>query len=235
MNNPTICVIGSCRVYSPTSLVIDEFPFTLGQGNTEWFTHSTRDVKQKLKILDKSIILDEKIVPLVINDMKKYFPDAHKNDFFKSIDYFVIEICSIQSNNYKGIELQQWCVRNLEEASSQANNEILSNLNRVHLTKDDILVDLEYIYSYLNRKPILLVSHNMLTKPDGALPKPRAIIRGALEEFCRGKSNVCMFDPTPHILEFGIESAMKDPAHYHKIFEPMIGRAILDKLITIDN
>lgn len=229
MSIKSIFVIGSCRVYSPISRAIDNNEFKLAHGKTEWFTHSTRDIIQKLKILDKKIELNQKMVPLVINDLKKYHPETHSNGFFDAADCFVIEVCSIQSNNYLGIELQQWCVRDLQKKDEY----ILSSLVSSHLTKDEILIDLDAIYSYLNQKPMLLVSHNMLKKPDGTIPKPRPIIMAALEEFCRSKHNVVMFDPTPYIIDFGIDNAMKDPAHYNKDFEPVIGKAILNHLSMI--
>lgn len=226
MSIKSVCVIGSCRVYSPISKAINNYELELSHGKTEWFTHSTRDIIQKLKILDKKMEINKEILPLVINDLKKYHPETHRNGFFDSADCFVIEVCSIQSNNYLGTELQQWCVRDLQEKDQY----ILSSLASSHLTKDEILIDLDAIYSYLNKKPMLLVSHNMLKKPDGTIPKPRPIIRAALEEFCRNKNNVAMFDPTTEIIDFGIDDAMKDPAHYNKDFEPVIGKAILSQL-----
>lgn len=233
MNIKSVCVIGSCRVYSPVSLAIDNYRFETSHGKTDWFTHSTRDIIQKLKILDGKIKLDEMMIPLVINDLKKFHPATHNTGFFDNTDCFVIEVCSIQSNNYAGIELQQWCVRDIQVDGEKSDANIFSGLIRFHLTKENILADLESIYSYLNCKPILLVSHNMLKRPDGTIPKPRPIIMEALKTFASSKNNVSVFDPTPYIIDFGVEHAMKDPAHYKKEFEAVIGKAILNQLSTI--
>lgn len=68
MKYDSVVVIGSCRVYTPTSRAIGDYKLRLNHGKTEWFTHSTRDIIQKIKILDGKIEIDEKLVPLVIND-----------------------------------------------------------------------------------------------------------------------------------------------------------------------
>lgn len=232
MSPKHISVIGSCRVYTPLNKVIESSSFKLCHGKTEWFTHSTRDIIQKIKIVTAEMILEPEMIPFVINDLKKFNPQIHKSGFYESADLHVIEVCSIQSNRFSNLELQQWCVRDLKETPGD-NENIISELKSSLMTKTEILNDLEIIYSLLKCKPILFVSHNMLPKPDGTIPKPRPIIKDALETFSDRKSNVYFFDPTSHIIEYGIEKAMKDPAHYTKDFEPILGAAIIEKLLSI--
>ena len=233
MKKGLISVIGSCRVYTPLNKITDSCPFQLNHGQTEWFTHSTRDVIQKIKIVNTDIALPDSFIPLVINDNKKYNPGTHKENFYKGTDCYIIEISSIQTNRYAEFELQQWCLRDLK-LNPEGNEHIISNLMSTHMTEDEILKDLETIYNLLGKSPILFVSHNMLPKPDGTLPKPRPIIKRALEIFSTQNQDVLFFDPSPTILAYGVDRAMKDPAHYTKEFEPVIGQAIIDKLLTFD-
>lgn len=233
MNEGLISVIGSCRVFSPLHKVINSYPFKFNHGKTEWFTHSTRDVIQKIKIVNADIEVPDTMVSMIINDLKKYNPDSHKPNFYGETDCFVIEICSIQTNLLNNFELQQWCVRNLK-INQEENANILDKLISTQMTEEEIIKDLETIYDLLGCRPLLLVSHNMLTMQDGTLPKSRSIIRRSLESFSNQKQNVYLFDPTPFIFDYGVDRAMKDTAHYTKEFEPIIGQAIAEKLLSID-
>jgi hypothetical protein len=230
LNELKVSVLGSCRVYSPVTKAIDGKNFRSGHDKTEWFTHSTKDVIQKILILNNKITLPESYVPLVINDQRRYFPDIHRSNFFSDTNVFVIEISSIQSNNLNGYELQQWCVRDLKNSVDDECKKIANSVETKIMSLEEIIFDLNVIYDLLERRPIVLVSHNLLKKPDGSIPKPRPVIKKALEEFALNKTNVSVFDPTEVILKNGFDSAMKDVAHYKSEFEPVIGNEILRKV-----
>ena len=226
MSDIKLSVIGSCRVYSPIERSVDD-SFEIVHGKTNWFTHSTRDVIQKIKVLNNSFKIPEKYVPLVINDVSRYFPEFHREGFFNNTDVFIIEISSIQSNRYNGYELQQWCLRDIKDSSNDFDIEVAANAETTIMTYEEIYDDLGLIYTMLSRKPIIFVSHNLLERPDGSVPKPRPIIQKALSDFSLNNENVFYFDPTEVILEHGVSSSMKDLAHYNKEFELVMGNEIL--------
>lgn len=229
MNDINLSVIGSCRVYSPIERGLND-NFKIAHGKTNWFTHSTRDVIQKIKVLNNYLEIPEEYVPLVINDVSRYFPEFHREDFFIDTDVFVIEISSIQSNYYNGYELQQWCLRDVKESSNDFHVEVANNAKTMIMTYEDIYHDLELINAMLLRRPIIFVSHNLLKRPDGSVPKPRPIIQKALSDFSLNHDNAFYFDPTEVILEHGVDSSMKDLAHYNKEFELVIGDEIFKSI-----
>lgn len=226
MSDIKLSVIGSCRVYSPIERSVHD-NLKIAHGKTNWFTHSTRDVIQKIKVLNNSIKIPEEYVPLVINDVSRYFPEFHRENFFEDTDVFIIEISSIQSNYFNGYELQQWCLRDIKDSSNAFDVEVADGARTKIMTYEEIYNDLGVIYTMLSRKPIIFVSHNLLERPDGSIPKPRPIIRKALSDFSLNNDNVFYFDPTEVILEHGVSSSMKDLAHYNKEFELVIGNEIL--------
>lgn len=231
----SLCVIGSCRVYTPMSKV-DNKNLSVAHGETEWFTHSSKDVIQKIIILNRLLELDDSIINLVVNNISQYNESYHKPGFFDDVDLFVIEISSLQSNFYKGFELQQWCVRNyIKNPEAFTNTSSGMNLDIVTRTLNEfeVSMDLRTIYQLLGRKPILFVSHNLLPMPNGKPHPSRVKILETLTAFSENFDNVSVFDPTPLILDYGIDFAMKDSTHYSKEFEPIIGEAIVNKLLNI--
>ncbi len=106
----------------------------------------------------------------------------------------------------------------LQKGIKKMNGKILSPLVRSDPIKEEILIDIEIIYPYLNLKPMLFVTQSVLKKPDGTISKP-----SPRKVFPQQKSNDFVFDPAPYIIDFGIAQAMKDPARYNKEFERVIG------------
>ncbi|GGC52480.1 hypothetical protein GCM10010994_09410 [Chelatococcus reniformis] len=46
----TVSAIGSCRVFTPLNLVRRRKEILTGHASAEWYTHSTKDVLQKIDI-----------------------------------------------------------------------------------------------------------------------------------------------------------------------------------------
>lgn len=221
-----VSVIGSCRVYTPIERARASGLIEIGHEGSDWFTHSTKDTLQKIEIVNRRALLAEDMIPLVINERKKYKIERYRSNFYEGTDVFLIEICSIKLFKLHQLYLQQWCVRDaLQREEGDRIRQLAAAAERSLMTSADIAQDLSEIRAKLGA-PVLFVTHNRLPKPTGEVPAERLRILSAMEHGVPGH----YFDPTDSIRHYGIEKAMKDPAHYTADFEAFLGVRIVEHL-----
>jgi hypothetical protein len=218
-----VSAIGSCRVYAPLQCAKDRRLIELGHDGVEWLTHSSRDVLQKVAIVNREKTLTKEHVALLISEVRKFRPEVHRSGFYRDTEVFVIEICSIKLIQLGELYLQQWCVKAaLEEEASSRVRQLAEQARTTLMTENDIRADLLSIHARL-KKPIVFVLHNLLKKDDGTIPKERLIIRRAFKAAASEIPGFTSFDPTDAILEYGPAKAMKDRAHYTPAFDDFLG------------
>jgi hypothetical protein len=256
MSDLIISAIGSCRVFSPLRCAQIDHGFKIGHGMSEWFTHSTKDVIQKIGVLNGVINIPPELVPLVCSDLTQYAPNEHRFDFFSGTDCFIIEICSVISNNIQGVELQQWRITNLKllhksdikaydhrtvqiknylELKDIDSKAVLPKIETNILNANEIITDLKTIHSALDKRPIVFVSHNLLKRSNGEVPEARLTIYEALSTYAKQTPNVLHFDPTVDIYDFGVDDAMTDINHYTNAFDKYIGSSFYRSAIRLIN
>lgn len=229
-----VSVIGSCRVYTPSNYFVESSNVELGHSHSDWFTHSTPEVIQKIRILNNELPLDKNLVPLIVRDYKKkYKPHAHKVDFFKKTDIFIVEISSVRSIKFNGYYLQQICFKEAKLSNDKVLHSFLDSVNIINMSETDMYHDLAIIHSLLGNKPMLLVTHNLLKKPDDTIAEERLNIKSALSKYADENMNVICYDPTEDILKYGLDFSMVDHNHYSKEFEKVMASAFLSRVYSL--
>ena len=112
----TVSVFGSCRVFTPVNKLARRGLIQTAHRGIEWYTHTTRDALQKLKIVRNQLVIEAEDVPLVAEThAKKWLPENHRKDVFDRTELFVIEACSRKIFARNGIYYQQWCYQEAEK------------------------------------------------------------------------------------------------------------------------
>jgi len=221
----TLSVIGSCRVFTPINRLARRGITHTAHGGAEWYTHSTRDVLQKIKIVRNQLIPSEADVPMIVETYpQKWQPSNHHPDFFKGTDVFIVEICSRKIFSKNGIYFQQWCAQgalNNQGNDATATSQTESMITRVQ-AQIEVRKDLKLICDRLN-KPVIFVGHINTKMTDGNPFPERVIIHNLLRDFCNEDARATFFDPTVYIKEFGEEVALVDSGHYRPEFNDVIG------------
>lgn len=227
----TAAVLGSCRVHTPIRLLARDRIRTDHEG-AEWYTHSTRDALQKLKIVRRQVDVPAEVVPLVVEShAQKWHPEKHHPDFYRRADVFVVEICSRKVATFAGVYYQQWptqMVLREPERYPELVAYVEGATHRVQ-SRGELLGDLKLICDRLGG-PVLFVPHINVKMTNGEPFPERTIIRDALEEFCRSDGRASLFDPTPVVAEYGEAQALVDSGHYREEFFPVLADKMLSAL-----
>lgn len=229
----TAAVLGSCRVHTPIRLLARDRIRTDHEG-AEWYTHSTRDALQKLKIVRRQLDLPEKVVPLVVEShAQKWNPGKHHPNFYGRADVFVVEICSRKIAANEGIYYQQWPTQMVVREPERYPELVACVEGATHRiqSREELLGDLNRICDRLGR-PVLFVPHLNVKMTNGQPFPERTIIRDALEEFCRSDERASLFDPTAIVAEYGEAQALVDSGHYREEFYPLLADRIFSALST---
>ena len=225
----SIAGIGSCRVYTPLKILSDGSECNLIHAGNDFYTHSTRDAIQKIGHLTARTEISSELIPLVINDMKRYDSSLRRENYYEDADIVLLEVCSIKSNQLDGVELQQWCVRDAKLGKKGERADKLARVCDLHvMSESEIIDDLNVIHNLVNKKPLLIVTHNLLELPDGSIPSARITIKNAVQEFCENTENASFVDPTVLIKKYGVDNAMLDPGHYLPEFEPVVANFFME-------
>lgn len=229
----TAAVLGSCRVHTPIRLLARDRIRTDHEG-AEWYTHSTRDALQKLKIVRCQVDLPPEVVPLVVESHEqKWHPGKHHPNFYGLADVFVVEICSRKVATNEGIYYQQWPTQMVlrEPERHPALVAYVEGATHRIQSRGELLGDLKLICDRLGR-PVLFVPHLNVKMSNGQPFSERTIIRDVLEEFCRSDARASLFDPTAIVAEYGEAQALVDSGHYREEFYPLLADRMFSALNT---
>ncbi|WP_423066891.1 hypothetical protein [Devosia sp. CN2-171] len=229
----TAAVLGSCRVHTPVRMLARDRIRTDHEG-AEWYTHSTRDALQKLKIVRRQLDLPAKVVPLVVEShAQKWNPARHHPTFYGRADVFVVEICSRKIATNDGIYYQQWPTQMVvrePERYPELVGYVEGATQRIQ-SREELLGDLKLICDRLGR-PVLFVPHLNVKMSNGQPFPERTIIRDTLEQFCRSDRRASLFDPTAIVAEHGEAQALVDSGHYREEFYPVLADRMFSALST---
>ena len=223
-NNLIVSAIGSCRIFEPIHMTHTQ---TDHQYAT-WYTHYTKEIIQKIKIARKELIIPINFENLILQTGTLCNDKFHENFYSKS-DFFIIEISSIKKFKYKDFYCNQWSIRDILK-DNKYDNELYKiaefTKNNMELqTKEEILEDLNTIYTLLNKK-IIFVNHFNIPKDDGSFFEERLLIHNTLKEYCDNK-NTFLFDPTEIINKYSLEETIIDSGHYTPDFKKIIGKELI--------
>jgi len=255
---PTVTVFGSCRVHAPCSMLHKSDAVELFQSNIFGFVHYTSEVIQQFELITGARPVPPRLRPF-LNIPDHWRAPEHRDvasfhEQFRATDVFVVEVSSIRKLLFKAFYLQinrtrellvsdddtqkNWwtpLVRHGENRSaeyklstaSDLQKEIVLNLQVKDQTFDDILFDMKRIKRFL-RKPVLFVSHFNTDYQGKSVPQRKLIVDAieavAVEAGCHA------FDPTPDVLDAGLESSIKDLGHYKPEFEARIAERLEEEI-----
>lgn len=250
-HRPIVAALGSCRVTRPLARLESRGLIRTIHRDAAWYTHSTRDALQKLDIVCGRRVLDDREIDLVVHGRDKWQPAAHRPDFFAAADCFVVEISSLKTVEYGGLEIQQWCLRDLVQGlgASLADlmallalpparrpasgiaamppglvQDIAAKARAGKQSASDCIADLGRLQARLG-KPAVYVPHlNVRTEAGRMLPDRLRLVR-ALRQFCARRGQA-FFDPAPLIAAAGQAAALQDIDHYRPEFEIAVGEAL---------
>lgn len=248
---PRVAGIGSCRIMTPIGIIERQGSLKVCHNDALWYTHSTRDILQKIRVVTGEVTLKDEEVPFVVDGIHKYRPNKHRPNIFSAVDCFVVEVSTVKNLNYHGLEIHQWCLRDLllkEGISVEAVTKLLQlrpderdlsflpsglpgMLRSViaeavasRQTEASLRADLACIVKALNA-PLLLVPHLNLPGAGDQLIPERVFLSEVLERFS-ADHGTGFFDPAPHIKEFGVAAALQDLGHYSPAGEKMIAEKL---------
>lgn len=255
---PTVTVFGSCRVHAPCSMLHKSAAVELFQSNIFGFVHYTSEVIQQFELITGARPAPPRLRPF-LNIPDHWRAPEHRDvasfhEQFRATDVFVVEVSSIRKLLFKALYLQinrarellvpdddtqkNWwtpLVRHGENRSaeyklstaSDLQKEIVLNLKVKDQTFEDILFDMKRIKRFL-RKPVLFVSHFNTDYQGKSVPQRKLIVDAieavAVEAGCRA------FDPTPDVLDAGLENSIQDLGHYKPEFEARIAERLQEEI-----
>ncbi|WP_149535754.1 GT-D fold domain-containing protein [Siccirubricoccus phaeus] len=255
---PTITVFGSCRVHTPCSILHQRKAAEMHQGNIFGFAHYTSEIFQQFELITGSRPVPSRLRPFLNIPDNWRVPEhndiADFHDQFATTDLFVVEVSSIRKLLFKSVYLQinrtrellvsddktqkNWWLplvrhgRNIMsqynfESANDVQREVVNNLKVEDQSFEEILSDIKRIRRFL-RKPVLFVSHFNTDYQGKSVPQRRLIIEAmeaaAVEAGCNA------FDPTPYVLNAGLENSIQDLGHYKPAFEICIAERLQEAM-----
>lgn len=254
---PRVAGIGSCRICTPLMHIERGGSIKIGHNDAAWYTHTTKDILQKLSIVTGEGGLPVEHVPLIVDGLHKYRPDKHRPDIFANVRCFVVEVSSIKTHSYRGLEVHQWCLRdmliregvslNLASRALQFQpaerdlsflgpqvspllRSVLKELRTARQNSQEILRDLRLIADRLQQTLVLVPPFN-IPGNDGELLPERVLLAETLEQFCK-ESGAIFFNPAQHIMSLGAKNAVIDLGHYSEQGEKLIAGKLFDAIKT---
>lgn len=256
--NPTISVIGSCRIHNPIIRLMKEGIVETNNHLINDFCHTPREALQKIRVANKKLDIPSPLHPLVFG---RDFDSSQRADFSKS-DIFFIEFSSIRRLCIDNIELQlnfltehivkpynidDW----LSELSRSARHkphgkkvkryctqnvasETARMVNNIHMTfESDLIIKemMDKISQYL-KKPIVFVGHFNIEKEDGNLVSDRNRLNTCMKLHAKERG-YHFFDPTHLISLYGKNNCLRDNNHWKTSFEIVAGHYLYQNYISV--
>ena len=245
---PIVGAFGSCRIMGPLNRLQRTKKIVTRYKNIDWYTHSARDALQKMEIVTGRRTLADHEVPLVAHGADRWHPETHHAGIFNDVTCFVVEISSLKLTSYRGLEIQQWCLRDIllgQGIHVGQFNKVLGiptgerNLDFLPNTTSDLVRDIAAcaisikqsatdLYEDLHRicvvaeRPVIFVSHINVEGSSGTLLDERVLISEVVHDFCDSRG-LAFVDPTVHVLAYGRDGALVDLSHYKSDFETIMG------------
>lgn len=252
---PRVVGVGSCRVCTPLAHIERSGRIKIGHNDAGWYTHTTKDILQKLSVVTGERTLPSEQVPLIVDGLHKYHPDKHRPEIFANVRCFVVEVSSIKTRSFRGLEVHQWCLRNmliqegvpphladqalqlppaerdlsfLGPQVSPLLRSVLQETRSARQTAQEVLRDLTIIADRL-QQPLVIVPPFNIPGGNGALLPERVLLTETLEHFCK-KAGAVFFNPAQHIMTLGINAAVTDLGHYSEQGEKFIANKLFDTM-----
>jgi hypothetical protein len=254
---PTVTVFGCCRVITPSQMLADAGTIKLNQKNIFGFTHYAAEVKQQIDIITGAKQPPTRLRPYMNIREEWKFPAAGSlesfHESFKDTDVFVLEVSSIRKIIFKAFFLQINRTRELlgvneKTAASwwdpmmrfQVNDtskipaelegvprEVAETIRIEEQSTDSIYKEIRELVVFL-KKPVVLVSHFNTDYKGAPIPQRTKIIR-AMERL-QEEGMATLFDPTAHVLDMGVPTALMDLAHYKPAFQTRVAECLTDNI-----
>jgi hypothetical protein len=255
---PTVAAIGTCRVFLPLSYLELNNRIVPIRDPVRWYTHSIPEAIQKIRIIKGEMAIPSRLVPLVAYEVERFDTGLFRPGYYEAAEVFVIEVSSINTVQWRNLELQRWCMKAAFETAGVDYRRLVRLLNtppesrdlsdipealrrlaaesrQVTQTPDAMMTGLYQLQEILQR-PLVLVAILNLEGSDGKPIPERVQINEVLRAFCE-EAGETFFDPLPVVRDYGITEALTDTSsHYARPFlevlKDRLQDAIMDRLAT---
>ena len=253
-----VTALGSCRIVNPMRLGSDAGAVHLNNADVYGYVHTPAEVIQLLDYL-KGMDVPEPVVPYVAGS-RTVPPRTRRTES----DVYVIEISSLKSIVFHGWNLQlnyfaerlrpfpdlrrSFFEAPLQEQRNRRAMElvrlpdfmalptydrrVLVDAHVVNVTREDLRTGVLAVVERL-AKPVLFVTHLDLPDPRGNKIESRSLICAWMAELAQ-EFGIMVFDPTPHVLQFGIDRALAENgqsrSHYSGAFERVLAEALQEEM-----
>ncbi|WP_421928797.1 hypothetical protein [Neoaquamicrobium sediminum] len=195
----------------------------LNRNDPCWFGHTSGFARQFVDVVTGRAVIPDELRPLIIETT----PPGRDVDFdgralVAACDVVVVEISSIKVNRLDGWDLNLHLVYGAEKSGIHA--EILNNTEKSVSSSEQILADLSYIGSAVNR-PVVTVDHLHYLDEMGNPLWGRVDITNTLKS-AETKLGFPFYSTKDLIEKHGQTVALKDHGHYNGDFEIMVARSM---------
>lgn len=180
--------------------------------------------------------------PSVAIEADKEFPVDMSADFGR-LDAVIVEVSSYKQHSIDGVELNAHMVAGLAKKAEAdyrfiiegrteqlADGHLLKPLNVCFTSQQDLEDNLLYIRNSLN-VPVITVDHLFTLRGDGSRVPAREKLTKMLEQV-EITHKIPFYSTENTIVSHGTQSALADQNHYNHSFEPIVGQALLSKILT---
>ena len=241
---------GSCRVFEPILLLKKMGLIKSTELLGKWYTHTSKEVIQKKKILDCQESITHETFPLMMadhhniekvsDDIQKRFSKKRVNWYTKPADVIVIEISSLKKVCLPHNKFGQIGAYNILKNNTPSHmNSLSSTLKAINIEEQNITElydDIISIIDMFKDKKIIFVSHINIKnfETDQTIPAREKICL-TLKKF-EQYDNVNFFDPTSIVENLGYNNCMLNSTHYREVFFPVISLELSKIMLpNIDN
>jgi hypothetical protein len=250
---PRVAAIGTCRIFSPLSYLERDNQIDPVRDPVRWYTHSIPEAIQKIRILKGEVAITPSLVPLVAYEADHFETDLFRPDYYEASEVFVVEVSSINTVQWRNLELQRWCLKAAFEAGGvdysrllrllkappesrelsdipEALRSLATEARQVTQTPDAMMTGLYQLREML-RRPLVLVPTLNVDGSDGKPIRERAQIDDVLRRFSEAAGET-FFDPLPIARGYGITEALTDgSSHYARPFLEVLRDRLRDAIM----
>jgi len=250
-----VTVIGTCRVYEPYKILVEQGSLEIKNAGVFGYTHTTKEALQVVKNAKSKLVVEDVLIPFVGKNGLQHYKGKGVCDS----DVVILEISSLRLFRIGDVYFRSNLVRdylkdrlsgfdtwwkdlsrgelkdNLDpkygfdiDSLDETSQYLVRNIECVHQSKSDFIKDMNEIMSFFNEdQKVILISHfDIKIKGSDVRVPERVKMVSWLREFAENK-NISFINPRFELEKFGEDKGLAGVAHYSKEFEHHMAKVFL--------